>query len=136
MSEGLIDTEQELAKVCEQIESATHVALDTEFIRQRTFRPQLCLIQIAVGEHIYCVDPLAFDDLSTFMNTLNTVEIVIHSARQDMEAIYQTTGTMLSPVFDTQVAAGLTGLGDQVSYSGLVQELLDVELDKGETRTN
>lgn len=136
MSQGLVDTEQQLAEVCDQINRATHVALDTEFIRQRTFRPQLCLVQIAVGEQIHCVDPLAFDDLSGLMNQLNDVEIVIHSARQDIEAIFQTTGVMLAPVFDTQVAAGLTGLGDQVSYSGLVNDLLDVELGKGETRTN
>ncbi len=136
MSQGLVDTEQQLADVCNQINLASHVALDTEFIRQRTFRPQLCLVQIAVGEHIHCIDPLAFDDLSGLMNQLNEVEIVIHSARQDIEAIFQTTGVMLAPVFDTQIAAGLTGLGDQVSYSGLVNELLNVELGKGETRTN
>lgn len=136
MSDGLVDTAQQLAEVCDQIDSATHIALDTEFIRQRTFRPQLCLIQIAVGADIYCVDPLAFDDLSDLMNRLNKVEVVIHSARQDLEAIYQTTGVMLAPVFDTQIAAGLTGLGDQISYSALVEELLKVELDKGETRTN
>ncbi|MFK8031663.1 MAG: ribonuclease D [Gammaproteobacteria bacterium] len=136
MSDGLVDSAQELAEVCRQIDDATHVALDTEFIRQRTYRPQLCLIQIAVGDNIYCVDPLAFDDLSDLMNRLNKVEVVIHSARQDLEAIYQTTGVMLAPVFDTQIAAGLTGLGDQISYSALVDELLEVELDKGETRTN
>lgn len=136
MSEGLIDSADQLDEVCEQIDQATHVALDTEFIRQRTYRPQLCLIQIAVGEQIHCVDPLAFEDLSELMRRLNNVEIVIHSARQDIEAIYQTTGILPSPVFDTQIAAGLTGLGDQVSYSALVHELLDVELGKGETRTN
>ncbi|MEM7083564.1 MAG: ribonuclease D [Pseudomonadota bacterium] len=136
MPNALIDTPQTLDEVCEHIRTATHAAIDTEFIRQRTFRPQLCLIQIAVHDDIYCVDPLAFDDLTDLMTALNGVEIVIHSARQDIEALFQTTGTMLTPLFDTQVAAGLTGLGDQVSYSGLVQNVLDVELDKGETRTN
>lgn len=136
MPQGLVDSPEELDTVIAQIEQAAHVALDTEFIRQRTFRSQLCLIQIAVDDQIYCVDALAYDDLAPLMQALNKVEIVIHSARQDIEAIYQTSGVLLAPVFDTQIAAGLTGLGDQVSYSALVNELLDVELGKGETRTN
>lgn len=136
MSHGLVDSQEELAQVCADIRATDHVALDTEFIRQKTYHPQLCLIQIAVNDSIYCVDPLAFDDIQELMQALCSVRVVIHSARQDLEAFFQSTGVMLPPVFDTQIAAGLCGLGDQISYAALVNELLQVELGKGETRTD
>ena len=136
MPHRLIQSPETLLPVCESIAQAEHIAFDTEFIRQKTYRPQLCLIQIAVGENIHCVDPLAVTDLSPLIEALHQTEVIIHSARQDIEAVYLAADHILSPVFDTQVAAGLVGLGDQISYSALVKQLLDVDLGKGETRTN
>ncbi|NNF17573.1 MAG: ribonuclease D [Gammaproteobacteria bacterium] len=136
MSKALIQSAEELGPVCTAITAAHHIALDTEFIRQKTYRPKLCLIQIAVADEIYCVDPLNMTDLMPLIEALQKTTIVIHSARQDIEAIYLETGHLLAPVFDTQIAAGLAGVGDQISYSGLVAQLLNIELGKGETRTD
>lgn len=112
------------------------VAVDTEFMRERTFFSQLCLVQVATRDHIYCVDPLTDQNLDEFWQVMIESTWVLHSARQDIEVIYQTAGRMPGQIFDTQIAAALLGFQPQMGYAGLVKELFDVELPKTHTRAN
>jgi ribonuclease D len=112
------------------------VAVDTEFMREKTFFAELCLVQIATGEQIYCVDPLNGHDMSVFWDALMRDTWVVHSGRQDIEVIYQTAERMPGRLFDTQIAAGLLGFAPQMGYATLVKELFDVEIDKTHTRAN
>ena len=114
----------------------THVGVDTEFMREKTFFAELCLVQIATGEKIYCVDPLAGNPLDAFWEALMRDTWVVHSARQDIEVISQAANRMPGRLFDTQVAAGLLGFAPQMGYATLVKELFDVDLDKSHTRAN
>ncbi len=112
------------------------LAVDTEFMRERTYFAQLCLAQVATEQDIWCVDPLAGYAQDAFWHELLKHDWVLHSARQDIEVIYQTTGTMPHAIFDTQIAAGLLGYPAQIGYAGLVRELFDVEIHKTHTRAD
>jgi len=115
------------------------IAIDTEFVRERTFFSQLCLVQIASSDDVYCVDPLAdtaSDARAEFWELMMLSPWVLHSGRQDVEVIYQTAGAMPASVFDTQVAAALLGYAPQIGYAGLVAELFDVQLAKTHTRAD
>jgi ribonuclease D len=126
----------EMKPVCEALRSAGRIGLDTEFMRESTFYPQLCLVQIATDESIYCIDPLETNDLDSFWDTLALASCVLHSGRQDVEVLYLLTGRMPRQVFDTQVAAGLLGYAPQLGYGALVSELFDVDLPKTHTRAD
>lgn len=133
-----VDTAQALQAVCQQLANQPYLAVDTEFVREKTYFPILCLIQIASPEHIICIDPIAIRDLSPLADLLlhkQTVKI-FHAARQDLEILYQTFGSLPAPVFDTQIAATLLGLGDQLSYANLVKHILQEQLSKGHARTD
>ncbi len=112
------------------------IGLDTEFVRERTFYAELCLVQIATAGGIFCVDPLALDEASAFWEHLLGRGWIAHSARQDIEVVYQTADRMPEALFDTQVAAGLAGYAPQLGYAGLVAALFDVELPKSHTRAD
>ncbi len=112
------------------------IGVDTEFVRERTFYAELCLVQIAAPDGIFCVDPLARDDNSVFWEHLLDRLWITHSARQDIEVIYQTAERMPKTLFDTQIAAGLAGYAPQLGYAGLVAELFGVELPKSHTRAD
>jgi len=112
------------------------LGVDTEFMREKTYFAQLCLIQISTPDAIYCVDPLVDSGQSEFWKQLLTDSWVVHSARQDIEVVYQTTDKMPREIFDTQVAAGLLGLPAQMGYAGLVKELFDVDMAKSHTRAD
>ena len=114
----------------------SRIAVDTEFMRERTYYAQLCLIQIATADMIWCVDPLSGHPQDEFWEVLLSLDWVLHSARQDIEVIYQTAGAMPASIFDTQVAAGLLGYPAQMGYAGLVKELFDVEIHKSHTRAD
>lgn len=133
-----IDTRADLDIFCSEIRGAPWVALDTEFIREKTYYPQLCLIQLATDRFIACIDPLTLPDLSPLHEVLNDPEVVkvVHAAHQDLEILLQETGRVPAPVFDTQVAASLLGHGDQIGYAKLVQTVLGVTLEKGLARTD
>ena len=109
---------------------------DTEFMRERTFYSQLCLVQLATRDGIYCVDALSDAGMDEFWSVLRERSWVLHSARQDIEVIYHTARMMPASIFDTQIAAGLLGITPQIGYAGLVSELFDVELPKSHTRAN
>lgn len=131
-----IDTPAALADFCTRLRGREWLAVDTEFIRERTYYPQLCLVQVSDGETHACIDPLRIPDLAPLLALLydRAITKVFHAAGQDLELFYHLTGQVPAPVFDTQLAATLAGHGDQVGYARLVQELLGVELDKAHTR--
>jgi len=121
---------------CDALASADCVGVDTEFMRERTFFAQLCLVQFSVGENLWCADPLAADDLEDFWAALLRPAWVVHSGRQDFEVILQAAGRLPAEVFDTQVAAALLGYAPQLGYANLVAELFDVQLEKSHTRAD
>lgn len=118
--------------------TAARVGLDTEFVRERTWWPQLALVQIAVGDAILLVDPLAPGIPAALAPLLADASIlkVMHSASEDMVAFKHACGVVPTPLFDTQIAAGLAGIGAGVGYQRLVQDTLGVALSKGETRSD
>ncbi len=112
------------------------LGVDTEFMREKTYFAQLCLLQISTRDAIYCVDPLVENSQEEFWKQLLAGSWVVHSARQDIEVVYQTAGAMPREIFDTQIAAGLLGMPAQVGYAGLVKELFDVDMAKSHTRAD
>src|ERR1700722_17881690 len=133
-----IDRDEELPALARTLEPQPWIGVDTEFLRERTFFPKLRLLQLAAGGQIWCVDTLRIADLDPLMPALTaaTLRKVIHAARQDLEAVYLTSKRVMTPVFDTQIAAGCIGLKPQVGYAELVKTLLDVTIPKGQTRTD
>ena len=138
MTVQFIDTEAELAKFCQHISDTTWMTLDTEFLRERTYYAQLCLIQVATADSIACIDPLAIDDLSPLLELIYQpdIAIVFHAARQDLELFYALRGSLPPNVFDTQIAATVLGYGDQIGYGNLVKQCINIELDKAHSRTD
>jgi ribonuclease D len=133
-----VDRQEELPGLARTLESQSLIGVDTEFLRERTFFPKLCLLQLSAGGDIWCVDTLRGGSLEPLVNSLTAPQTrkVIHAARQDLEAFYLTTKRVISPVFDTQIAAGCIGLKPQVGYAELVKTLLEVTIPKGQTRTD
>jgi ribonuclease D len=133
-----IDRDDELPGLARTLASQPWIGLDTEFLRERTFFPKLCLLQLAADGQIWCVDTLRIGSLDPLMPALTaaTARKVVHAARQDLEAVYLSTKRVMTPVFDTQIAAGCIGLKPQVGYAELVKTLLDVTVPKGQTRTD
>jgi len=129
----LITTTEELASASAELASHPFIAVDTEFMREQTFWPKLCLIQIAAGEHELLIDTLAPGiDLAPFFDLMNDESVlkVFHSARQDVEIMHHLAGQVPQPIFDTQVAAMVCGFGESVGYGMLVKRLLNRNLDK------
>jgi len=133
-----IDTPDALREFSEQISNADWIALDTEFLREKTYYPKLCLIQIATNEVVACIDPIALDDLSPLLDVIFDTRVtkVMHAARQDLEILYNIQDSVPVPVFDTQIAALLLGYPDQIGYGNLVKETLGVSLEKKHTRAD
>ncbi|HID46247.1 MAG TPA: ribonuclease D [Chromatiaceae bacterium] len=138
MQELFIDNAQQLQKFADKAADSDWLAVDTEFLRERTYFPKLCLIQIANGELAAAIDPLALDDLGPLRELLMNphIEKVFHAARQDMEIFLNEWDVLPRPLFDTQPAAALLGLGDQVGYGKLIQQVLKTELPKDHSRTD
>lgn len=133
-----IDTAAELDALCAKLRDATILAVDTEFLREKTYYAELCLIQVATADLIACIDPIALKEIGPFLEHLyDPAKLkVMHAARQDLELFQQSAGGIPGPVFDTQIAAGLVGHAPQIGYGPLVEALLDVSLAKAHTRTN
>jgi ribonuclease D len=127
-----------LAVFCSTLQEARWIALDTEFIREKTYYPRLCLIQIAVPGHIACIDPLGIEDLTPVLDLLYNPAIVkvLHACSQDLEIFFHLKGDVPRPVFDTQLAAPLLGLPEQMGYGNFVAEMLGLTLDKAQARTD
>ena len=133
-----IDRDDELPPLAQTLDSQAWIGVDTEFLRERTFFPKLCLLQLAAGGRIWCIDTLRIRSLDPLMAVLTAAAArkVIHAARQDLEAVYLSSKGIVAPVFDTQIAAGCVGLKPQIGYAELVKTLLDVTVPKGQTRTD
>ncbi len=129
----IVDTSA-LDALCRRLRQTPFVTIDTEFIREKTFWPRLCLVQLAGPDEAVVVDTVAVGlDLQPLFDLLadRSVLKVFHAARQDLEIFYHLTGTLPAPVFDTQVAAMVCGFGDQVGYDRLVSKLAGERIDKG-----
>ena len=133
-----IDRSDDLPPLARELESQQSIGVDTEFLRERTFFPKLCLLQLSAGSRIWCIDTLRVGSLEPLMASLTAVATrkLLHAARQDLEAVYLTAKKVLTPVFDTQIAAACIGLKPQIGYAELVKTLLDVVIPKGQTRTD
>lgn len=133
-----INTPEQLATLCGQIKLEPWLALDTEFLREKTYYPKFCLLQIATPTWVACVDPIALPHLEELFAVIASPDIVkvFHSCRQDLEIFYQWTGQLPGPVFDTQVAAPLLGFQDNPGYAMLVSSLLGINLNKAHTRAD
>ena len=127
-----------LEQLCAAVEEHDWMGLDTEFIRDRTYYPQLCLLQVSAPGLLATVDPLAGLDLSPLDELLRDPRItkVLHASRQDFEVLFLSRELVPAPIFDTQLAAALAGFGDQPGYAKLVEAMLGVRLEKGHTRTD
>ncbi|VXC58496.1 ribonuclease D [Pseudomonas sp. 8O] len=127
-----------LAEHCAAWQALPFVALDTEFMRVDTFYPIAGLLQVSGGDGAYLIDPLRISDWRPFAALLEAPSVVkvLHSCSEDLEVFLRLTGSLPAPLFDTQLAAGYLNLGFSMGYSRLVQALLDIELPKGETRSD
>lgn len=129
----IISTTGDLEAACNRLSQADFLTIDTEFIRETTFWPELCLIQLAADDMAFIVDPLANGvDLKPFFSLMADTSVVkvFHAARQDIEIIYHLGDLIPHPIFDTQVAAMVCGFGDSVSYDQLVQKTVGAQIDK------
>ena len=129
----------ELAALCHRLAAADYVAIDTEFMRDKTYYPQLCLVQVAGPNEAAAIDALApAIDLKPLFDLLvnPTVIKVFHAARQDVETLFHMTGTIPAPLVDTQVAAMVCGFGDAVSYETLAAKLAGARIDKSSRFTD
>lgn len=135
---AMITDNQQLSAFTARMHKAPYLAVDTEFQRERTYYPQLCLVQIAGLNEIGLIDALAIDDLGALAGLLGASGPlkVFHAADQDIEVLYQVLETVPAPLVDTQIAAALTGIGDQISYARLVETLTGTVLPKAHTRTD
>ncbi len=138
MLPNVITTLPDLESFVEQISPAPWLAMDTEFMRESTYYPILCLIQIATDEVSACIDVLSLDHIDPLLELLrqDSQLKIFHSCRQDMEVLYAEYGFLPQPLFDTQVAASILGLDEQISYGELVAQKSDVHLAKTESRTD
>ena len=135
----MIETTTDLEAACEQLARSNYITIDTEFLRETTFWPELCLIQMASPDLAVIVDPMAKGiDLSPFFALMANPEVikVFHAARQDIEIIFHLGNLIPHPIFDTQVAAMVCGFGDSVSYDQLVNRVTGTQIDKSSRFTD
>ena len=135
----VIASTEDLARACARLAEHPFVTVDTEFMRETTYYPKLCLIQMAGPGGGVLVDPLAPDiDLAPFLGLMRDTAItkVFHSARQDLEIIWNMGGLIPRPLFDSQIAAMVCGYGDSVSYEQLVNDLAKARVDKSSRFTD
>jgi ribonuclease D len=135
----IVTTSVELAALCKRLARFPVVTVDTEFMRETTFWPKLCVVQLASPEEAVIVDAMAPDiDLDPFFKLMKNEKVikVFHAARQDIEIVHHLGGLIPHPVFDTQVAAMVCGFGESVSYDQLVQRLTGARIDKSSRFTD
>lgn len=133
-----IEDQADLPRVSALLDGAADICVDTEFMREKTYYPKLCLLQLATADAVFCIDPLKINDLSPVLEILYRPDVVkvLHAAKQDLEIFFHLRGAIPAPIYDTQIAAALLGQNDQVGYANLVQQQLGVTLDKAHTRTD
>ena len=135
----LLTSTAALGEFCARAAKFDFVTVDTEFLRETTYWPKLCLLQVATDDEAVLVDPLAPElDLSPFFTLLANPAVtkVFHAARQDIEIFVKLTGKVPANIFDTQIAASVCGFGDSISYDNLVRSVVGIELDKSSRFTD
>lgn len=135
----IITTTPALRALCTELAKDSFIAVDTEFMREQTYWPELCLVQLAGTKREAIVDPLAPEiDLEPFFALManRSVMKVFHAARQDVEIVFHRSGIIPTPLFDTQIAAMVCGFGDQVSYEQIVRKLAKAQIDKSSRFTD
>jgi len=134
----MIDNNAALLEFCKQLQGSAWLAVDTEFEREKTYYPELCLLQVSNGDVEAIIDPLAISNLEPFLELLydKAITKVFHAANQDLEILFHMEGAIPVPIFDTQIAAPMLGYAEQIGYANLVKQSLGVELDKGHSRTD
>lgn len=135
----LISDNKTLEDICRQFADYPHIAVDTEFLRETTYYPKLCLIQMASADAAVAIDPLAEHlDLSPLFALFTNLDVVkvFHAGKQDFEIFFQLMNTLPTPIYDTQIAAMVCGLGDQVGYDRLIQSFLNIQIDKSSQFTD
>jgi ribonuclease D len=134
----LIDTEEQLPALVEAIEAADLVGMDTEFVAEDCYRPDLCLLQISTLEEVFIVDPRALSDLRRVWELLVETgrTVVVHAGREEILFAYRATGKAIPKLFDVQLALGMLGGEYPASYGKLLQRMLGASVPKGETRTD
>ncbi|EGH11612.1 ribonuclease D, partial [Pseudomonas savastanoi pv. glycinea str. race 4] len=133
-----IRDDDSLARHCAEWQLLPFVALDTEFMRVDTFYPIAALLQIGDGQSAWLIDPLLINDWQPLSALLENPDVikVVHACSEDLEVLLRLTGSLPVPLFDTQLAAAYLNLGFSMGYSRLVQEVLNIDLPKGETRSD
>lgn len=133
-----IDNSPALEELCSRLQGEAWLAVDTEFLRESTYFPKLCLVQVATPQLVACIDPLPLPDIEPLLKLLydSNITKVMHAARQDLEIFYHLRGVLPQPVFDTQLAAPLLGYPEQAGYATLVDALLGIHLSKSHTRAD
>jgi ribonuclease D len=132
----LIEDQIALLKMIDKCASAEVLAIDTEFIRQRTYYPILGLFQVYSGTETYLVDPLVIDNLEPLWDLLDQQPVVMHACSEDLD-VFMTVANKVPDFFhDTQIAAAFSGLGPSLGFGGLVSEYQNIDLDKGASRSN
>jgi ribonuclease D len=131
-----IESTSELKAFCDELQNSTWIGVDTEFMRERTYYPEPCLLQLSADIGIACVDVVTIDDLTPLKAVLCREDIMklMHSCSQDLEIFHLLFDEIPPNIFDTQVAAAFLGKGDQVSYAALVEDICGVTLHKAHTR--
>lgn len=134
----LIETDGALQELADACMKSSYMAIDTEFLREKTYYPKTCLVQIGIEGTIAIIDPFPLSDLKALARPLSDPGIlkIFHACTQDMEIVLRETGVLPSPVFDTQIAATLLGKNQQASYALLVSQYCDVELAKKDSFTD
>ena len=133
-----LTTDESLVSFCDQLKHSSVLAIDTEFVRERTYYHKLGLIQVSNGTVCAAIDPIHITNLKPFLDLVrnqNTVK-VFHAARQDLEILYRLCGETIQPIFDTQIAASVVGWGAQISFAKIVNKVLGKKIDKSETYTD
>ena len=133
-----VERDDQLHDLCARLAQAEWLTVDTEFLREKTYYPQLCLVQVASATETACIDPHKLSSLAPLVALLADPRIlkVFHAARQDMELFWHGHNMLPAPLFDTQIAAPLLGYPEQMGYAALVKERLGIDIDKSETRTD
>lgn len=138
VNHAYLATDSELQDFCRELENAPAIAFDTEFISEDSYRPELCLIQVALERSLVVIDPLSIDDLQPFWDRIVAPghQTVVHAAREEFLFCRHACGTRPADLFDIQIAAGFLGLEYPAAYGTLVSKVLGKHVHKGETRTN
>lgn len=135
---SIITKDSELNELCREIDSCGRFGVDLEFIPERTYKPELCLVQVATESNVYIVDPYGVSSLTELWKRVAdpSILVVLHAGDQDLDLIYQDSALLPANISDTQIAAAFIGFGYPVGYGKLVQQLLGVSITKAESYTD